>query len=145
MTLEERAACIADLSLESSVRGAERRRRIYERALKMLTEATLIQRDALSGLVDWCKEGCPDGGAHALTEARAALANIKAKAIEETPAMPLNEDIRDELKRTARALAYAADAVRSVQERIGANVMTPEALTHIQKAEGLLLDARENL
>jgi len=33
--------------------------------------------DALSGLVDWCQEGCPEGGAYALTEARAALSNIR--------------------------------------------------------------------
>jgi len=31
--------------------------------------------DALSGLVDWCKEGCPDGGAFALQEAQEALAS----------------------------------------------------------------------
>jgi hypothetical protein len=29
--------------------------------------------DALAGLIDWCEEGCPDGGMFALIEARAAL------------------------------------------------------------------------
>lgn len=37
MTLEERAACIADTA-DGSARGVERRRRIYNKALKMLTE-----------------------------------------------------------------------------------------------------------
>lgn len=32
-------------------------------------------RDALSGLIDWCDEGCPDGGRYALVEARTAIAN----------------------------------------------------------------------
>lgn len=34
-------------------------------------------RNALRGLLDWVEEGCPDGGAYALTEAKAALANIR--------------------------------------------------------------------
>lgn len=33
-------------------------------------------RDALQGVVDWCSEGCPDGGAYSLVEARAALAGL---------------------------------------------------------------------
>lgn len=33
-------------------------------------------RDALKGLIDWCEEGCPEGGSYALVEARMALANI---------------------------------------------------------------------
>ncbi len=33
-------------------------------------------RDALQGIIDWSREGCPDGGTYALLEARAALANI---------------------------------------------------------------------
>lgn len=36
--------------------------------------------DALSGLLDWVKEGCPDGGRYAVTEAEAALANIRPLA-----------------------------------------------------------------
>ncbi len=39
MTLEERAKCISDLAAPGlSYRGAERQRRVYERALKMLCE-----------------------------------------------------------------------------------------------------------
>lgn len=38
-------------------------------------------RDALAGLIDWCKEGCPDGGAFALVEARAALSGIGAASV----------------------------------------------------------------
>jgi hypothetical protein len=41
MTLEERAQCIADLAAPGmSYRGAERQRRVYERALKMLGEVS---------------------------------------------------------------------------------------------------------
>lgn len=51
MTLEERAACIADVSL-GSARGAERRRRIYERALTMLRESESALSEALGALQD---------------------------------------------------------------------------------------------
>lgn len=33
--------------------------------------------DALQGLVDWCNEGCPEGGAYAMIEARAALKSLR--------------------------------------------------------------------
>jgi hypothetical protein len=49
MTLEERAACIADVSL-GSARGAERRRRIYERAITMLRESEFALSEALGAL-----------------------------------------------------------------------------------------------
>lgn len=55
MTLEERAASIADVSL-GTARGALRRQRIYDQALKMLTEArtdeVLQLRAALKDLTD---------------------------------------------------------------------------------------------
>jgi hypothetical protein len=34
--------------------------------------------DALQGLMDWCAEGCPDGGRYALTEADAAIKMIRS-------------------------------------------------------------------
>jgi hypothetical protein len=33
--------------------------------------------DALQGLIDWHEEGCPEGGSFSLTEAEAAIKNIK--------------------------------------------------------------------
>jgi len=36
-------------------------------------EANAQLTDALSGLLDWVSEGCPDGGAYSVVEARAAL------------------------------------------------------------------------
>lgn len=38
MTLEERAKCIADLAGPGSARGAERQRRVHDRALEMMRE-----------------------------------------------------------------------------------------------------------
>lgn len=40
LTLEERAAAVADLAMPGAVRGALRRARVYDKALKMLREAT---------------------------------------------------------------------------------------------------------
>jgi len=45
-------------------------------ARKIVNSSQLF--DALSGLMDWVKEGCPDGGRYALTEAEAAVKNISA-------------------------------------------------------------------
>lgn len=33
--------------------------------------------DALSGLLDWVKEGCPEGGGYAVVEAEAALKGLR--------------------------------------------------------------------
>lgn len=33
--------------------------------------------DALQGLMDWCAEGCPDGGNYAMTEAKAAIKMVR--------------------------------------------------------------------
>ena len=38
MTIEQRAACIADLAMPGAVRGALRRKRVYDKALQMLGE-----------------------------------------------------------------------------------------------------------
>lgn len=62
MTLEERAACIADKSL-TTARGALRRDRIYQEALKMLTEAVEVS---------W---RCPICGTQQMTETRYYGAN----------------------------------------------------------------------
>lgn len=35
--------------------------------------------DALQGLMDWCAEGCPDGGRYAMTEAAAAIKMIRVE------------------------------------------------------------------
>jgi hypothetical protein len=38
MTIEQRAACIADLAMPGAVRCALRRKRVYDKALQMLGE-----------------------------------------------------------------------------------------------------------
>lgn len=52
--------------------GLERAR---ENARKIVNADQLW--DALQGLMDWCQEGCPEGGRYALTEAEAALKAIR--------------------------------------------------------------------
>jgi hypothetical protein len=48
-----------------------------ENARKMIHADQLW--DALQGLKDWCEEGCPEGGRHALVEAEAALKAIRVE------------------------------------------------------------------
>jgi hypothetical protein len=64
----ERPGATADrLRSENNALAAERDR---------LGEVNVGLRDALTGLLDWIAEDCPDGGKYAIIEARAALARV---------------------------------------------------------------------
>lgn len=51
-------------------------KRDWHRALQRDKENAQL-RDALSGLMDWVNEGCPDGGRYAMVEAQAALQGLQ--------------------------------------------------------------------